>query len=371
MKTQNQLRIAAIPALLALAGSLWLWWLRQQGTQDSGGIGCGGGGGCDLALQGKWATWLGLPVSLLAAAVYLASASLLLSPLRTRCGPLISLLAGAAVGGALWFTGLMLSEKSACLWCLSVHVLGLVFAGLVWLGSDSKARWPAVIGVCGSVATLACGQLLKPASAGPKITTIHDPITMAEHGGVAFRLGEAPCEQRSTAKHVLVEFFDYTCKSCQELAADLEILRARHGEKFSIIYLPCPLNRQCNTHLRSEVTDHPLACEYAKLSLAIWRAKPADWPAFHKTLYQAAARSDYAAAESSASQLLGSREALTTAMKDPSLLAQLASITAHYDKLATESIVMPKMIIKPNRVLHGIGLSQADYFSTLEKELGW
>jgi len=88
------------------------------------------------------------------------------------------------------------------------------------------------------------------------------------------------------AEHVIVKLFDYTCKHCRKLHRQLEEARQRYGGQLAILVLPVPMNHGCNEYIDPNYKhpDHKLACEYAKLAMAVWRLAPEKFPAFHKWL---------------------------------------------------------------------------------------
>ena len=122
---------------LALALSGYLGWHYLVGGSM---IGCGGGSPCDEALNSRWSTIGGvLPVSGLAAGAYLAMlvASLFIgpateAPVRRLAWRSMLVLAGAAVGSAIWF---IIVQKwmigAFCPYCMATHTTGLLLAVLV------------------------------------------------------------------------------------------------------------------------------------------------------------------------------------------------------------------------------------------------
>ncbi len=193
-------------ALTALATAGYLAWVSLQSGASL--IGCGGlpQFDCEHVLGSRWSTWLAVPVSLPAAAVYgtIFAATLLIgSGARPRAGrlgwTLLMLLVPLAAGAALWFVVLLLFVvKRLCIYCMIVHACGVGIAVLILLrmprrrardahrawttflgtssgaGREERSRpgdstsmdaaaawWPSVLGLAG-VAVLIAGQLLFP-----------------------------------------------------------------------------------------------------------------------------------------------------------------------------------------------------------------
>src|SRR6478672_7609227 len=77
----------SVPLLAAIACGV-AGYLAYQSLTGKTPSGCGEGGGCEDVLHSRWSTWLGIPVSLSAVAVYaglfLASLGAVARSLATR-----------------------------------------------------------------------------------------------------------------------------------------------------------------------------------------------------------------------------------------------------------------------------------------------
>lgn len=121
--------------VVAFAGFALSAYLTWAGAEGLPGCDAADPGGCGAVLSTVWGTWLGLPVSLGGAAVFLA---LLLStvamgprPSSTRWFLKVAS-AATAFAASVWFTGLMALEVRAfCPWCTAVHVCSLLALALV------------------------------------------------------------------------------------------------------------------------------------------------------------------------------------------------------------------------------------------------
>lgn len=131
-------------AMLAAGVSLYLSWLELQSGPSP--LGCGGGDlDCDLVLSSRWSVWFGLPVTVFGAAVYVAVLAALVALPYVRSNGVSDLLyrgliaaATAAVGSALWFTGLQMFVLHAfCPYCLAIHTCGLLLAVVLFTSKSS------------------------------------------------------------------------------------------------------------------------------------------------------------------------------------------------------------------------------------------
>ena len=122
---------------LALAMSAYLSWQYLVGGPV---IGCGGDGVCDQVLSSRWSAVAGVvPVSGLAAGVYLAIlvatyfiGSSTTASDRRLAWSAMQILAGAAIGSAVWFTVVQKWVLGAfCPLCTATHITGLFLAALI------------------------------------------------------------------------------------------------------------------------------------------------------------------------------------------------------------------------------------------------
>lgn len=54
----------------------------------------------------------------------------------------------------------------------------------------------------------------------------------------------------------------------------LKRVQAVFGRELAVALLPMPLDTTCNPLLRSTSPDHVDACQYARIGMAVWRARP-------------------------------------------------------------------------------------------------
>ena len=372
----------------ALAVCLWLWSRKLSG-EISSLVGCGGEGGCSQVMGGRWSEWFHLPVTLLAALVHAAALCLTLPSVRRRLGAwgdVALATAGVLLGGAAvyFLTILYAVEHRHCPWCLGLHLAGLVVAGLIlrdgWRQSGPGGLKAALLAGGLGLATLAAGQAWGPRPATYLLTggaTAPEPTAPAAVGPqeLSFLEGKLKLDAAAlprlgslTARIVLVEFFDYTCSSCRNLAADFKELNAKWPGTFGMIPLPAPLNRACNPGLKPKVPDHLGACDLAKLALALWKAKPSAFVEFHEYLLASplpATPERIAEARRRAAELAG-EGALAAALQDPWVGQRLAENFVVFGQITSQSIVMPKLLFPTSGVMHGTAPSAAQFIKLME-----
>lgn len=296
-------------AASALVLSGYLGWHSIVGRAV---VGCGGGSPCDQVLNSRWSVFAGdLPVSGLAAGGYLAMLIALCFlgptapvPVRRLAWQAVLVLAGAAAGSAVWFTGLQAWGLGAwCPYCLSAHLLALSMAILaVWhapghmpaesaqiapappqVGSQTPDFRPgsvwgwSLLGVA-LAGLLAASQLVFPPAArylaGSSATPSPslDPRTVPLMGDPA-------------ARCVVAVLFDYQCPHCQRLHFLLdETARSSAGQLAFALY-PTPLSPRCNPYVPREVEAFRDSCELARVGLAVWKADPREFVDFERWMF--------------------------------------------------------------------------------------
>ena len=90
---------------------------------------------------------------------------------------------------------------------------------------------------------------------------------------VVLDLNKAPVWGSPSAPLKLVSLYDYTCHHCRDMHPHVVELQKIFGDKLAIVSLPMPLDAQCNYLLTRTQRPQSNACVYAKLGLAVWRAR--------------------------------------------------------------------------------------------------
>lgn len=290
-------------ACLAAAVSAYLAWASWSTGGEA--LGCGGSGvGCRHVLGSRWGYWFGLPVGLPAAAVYglLVATTFPAASIQPRLRHqtahwLVLALALAAGLSALWFVAVLFALGESCPWCLAVHACGVSVAGLALaiVPFDGKAAATSIV----LVAVLITGQLtFVPADYRVEKVAARLPLgerplpqeTSPRHrlallgGKLTIDPAEHPLLGDPDAEHSIVELSDYTCRRCRSLSANLELARRRYGGRLAVVVLPVPMNGDCNPFVKETSIENLGACRYALAALAVWRADPREFPAFHRWL---------------------------------------------------------------------------------------
>jgi uncharacterized membrane protein len=404
--------------VLSTAAMVVCLWLFQQ--KLSGGIsslaGCGDGDGCGQVMGGAWSEWFHIPVTLLAALIYAGVLVLTFPTVQQSLGRTgDQLLAAAGVilaGAAVYFLSILhFVEEKNCPWCLGLHLTGLTVGALILITSVSTQRAggrgiieAALLSGLMAMGVLSAGQIwgpkpqshlvtsdgmaesgasaatAKPSPGLPVSTSVTVPPAPAAgatsrmvsffDGNLKFDAEALPLLGSPGSRVILVEFFDYTCKSCRALSGDFKELKKKWPDTFGLIVLPAPLNRSCNPFLKPGVEDHPFACELARLSLTLWRARPEAFAGFHDYLMGLPlpmGPEAVAAARATADELAGA-EAMKSAAADPWIEKQLEQNLGIFARLTSQTNAMPKLLLHSSVMMHGAARDTPEFISVMEKQ---
>lgn len=412
--------------LISVAGALYLVVVAFHNGPVAG---CGPGSGCDKVLSSRWAYWLDIPVGVPAVVVYLAllASTFWITSRRTaddrRAAWMLAIgLSVVIAGAALWFVGLqMFVIEAFCKFCMLAHVCGFAAAMLclnnipfaanpnmpAWSGKSSEQGVPRkafapllMLGVVG-VAGLAAGQLLvqkqrnivkvfapavtnqvpagtssgaqAPAIAiqnspnarliGPRLLSLYD-------GQFLFQLDDVPMIGPADAANVIVNLSDYNCFHCRMLHPILKEVQKRFGNRLGIVCLPMPMDKQCNPYVPPRHPTFTNSCDYARLSLAVWRANKSAFGTFNDWLFSTEQPAPVEQVREFAGRLVGTEKlsmALTNEWIDQQILK---ACNLHYTNWqATAGPAMPQIIIGPV-ISAGALNSRNDLFQYLDKYLG-
>jgi uncharacterized membrane protein len=393
--------------VVAMVGAGYLAWVA---IHNGPAAGCGPESGCNAVLQSRWAYWLDLPVSVPAVLVYLAllGVTVLLqkrpSPDEQRGSwAAIIILAVIVAGAALWFVGLQVFViKSFCKFCLTAHVCGFAAALLclkniplaadpdtpMWTSGSGKRGVPrqaisslVLIGLAG-VAALAGGQVLVQKqrnvvkvlpvaqNTSPSVSTNHSapqtpggpptdqpaspnarliaPRTLSLYSNqFVIKFDDVPMMGSPDSPRVIVYLFDYTCSHCRAVHPILVRACQQFSNQLGVVCLPVSLSPACNPFMPqtpSHVDSN--SCEYARLDLAVWRAKPEVQRQFDDWMFAGMKPPPLEQAREYAAQLVGA-DKLESALADPWIQKQfLNDCRLHRANwLAVDSSVMPQIIM--------------------------
>lgn len=344
--------------------------LLYQSLSGADVPGCGAGSSCDEVLSSPWSKVLGIPVAAPAILVYLAalaatflvtSASLRTRSLGWRVLIFASLLAAAA---GVWFTTVQVMHLGQlCKWCTATHAHGVVLAILVLVAAPLSREHgrvsPAgagllVVGACAAVVALAAVQTLSP-------TSTMRVYRLKEGVSTGLDPAQQPILGDPAAETVLVELFDYNCPHCRKLHHFLEQARQRYGEQLAIVPLPVPLDADCNFLVKETEPRFGTSCELATTALAVWRAKPAAFAAFHGWAMSGDTPPTPEEALDHAVSLVGA-DAMGEALLDPRIKEMLTSHARLFSLIGGN---LPQ-IVAPEGLIFGRPEEAQELFQSLE-----
>jgi len=368
--------------------------------------GCGSGSGCDAVMSSRWGRWGFIPVAVPGAAVYLAilialwftGARASTAQQKTAWSALV-VLSATTIGAVLWFSALQLFViKRICAYCMAGHLCGLTAASLILWGAPFRAApagtgrkrreaaakpvLPKLLRIAGILlGVLIVGQLVfepKTHSVTParefRVDGTQAPLPDAAAAGarvvslfggsVRVAANSLPLLGRADAPHIVLELFDYTCASCRAMHPFLKQARQRYGQQLAILVVPVPIHPACNPVVAGFDPQHQGACEYAQYALAVWKANPQKFAAFHEWLLESP--KPLPEAQQYAEQLVGA-DAFRVALTDPVVVRAAKDGIRYYQSLRGGR--MPKLVL-PGAAIEGPINSADDLFRLLEQQLG-
>lgn len=371
-------RIVPVALALAAAGiSGHLAWAHFKGGSVAG---CGGAD-CGSVIASRWSVLFGaVPVAACGMIAWLV----LLCYVTAGRWRVATALAGAIAGAAAWFVFVqaVLLEKF-CPWCMAAHGIALAAAiPVIWRATRDETSgtvlrrfgmwaWGTIlaIGLCqvyGPVPPTHRVEEIGNADSAPVHERGKGPKARFANGTKTYDVASLPHLGPHAARHVLVEYFDYTCDACRTMHGFVESLRAKYPDTICVIVLPVPLSRECNTSMKPADREHPGACEIARLALALWRADPAAYQKSHGRLMTATSP---AAAREIALEYL-TEEILETTMADPWIGELIAANARDWKMFSAKTNALPKLLVTDRRIVHGLPSNEEDFIRVMERELG-
>lgn len=370
--------------------------LAQSLAQGDVLPGCGAASGCESVLASAWSKWRGIPVAAPAIVVYAVAlaASLHIGPKapatrrKTAWGVLL-LASTLALGAAIWFTYVQIAEIGAlCRYCVTAHACGAAMAAVAFAAAPIGGRGDAGVaikpaGVFGLIvaglmllSVLVTGQLTQNAPTSEVYRVDGAPVAAdtgpdrvislpIPQGWAQVQPHTLPVLGSPDAPVILAEIMDYTCPHCRKLHPLLEAARERYEGKLAVMPLVAPLDADCNRLIRETEERHQSACELATLSLAVWKADPNWYEAFHHYLMQGAEPPSPEDAKARAEQLVGA-ERLAAALADPWVLAQVKNNIELYAMYETS---LPLMLTQTTYIRGRPGTAE-ELFAVLDAEPG-
>ncbi len=246
---------------------------------------------CDDVAKSPYAQIFGFPLGVYGMGYFLALAFLLLVPMVKEEGKALQesnqaafVLALIGVATSLIFGGISLFIINAlCLTCIGIYLVTFALGTIALLHRKELARgfsWgPAGNGLTnGAIAvaiTLVAYNFLKPTII-PKPTTAPEQKEMMQTSlsptvnmidinkspysgfGEDYRYGP------DDAKVVLVEFADFQCPACGQMAITIKRLKQEYGDRVLFVYKNYPLDQNCNPNINRKM--HEYSCTIAVMA---------------------------------------------------------------------------------------------------------
>lgn len=258
---------------------------RASGDTQAGSCAALIDSGCKAAHLSEAAELLGVPISHLGSAFYLAGAGLAVLALILRkrraspqgpaagVAPIVALMGLGAVAYSVFLATLLIRSGEACPFCIALYAvnLAMLVVGVIWwlrgqraFGIRSLLRPVVVAAVVGGGFLAATTPFLLRA-----LTEI-TPWTVtgaANPGGKVlppFALpSRIPSRGAPIAEDELVEFSDLECPHCVSLYRTVESLFEERGpNRLRVRFVNYPLDHECNPHVARSL--HPTACLSAR-----------------------------------------------------------------------------------------------------------
>ena len=148
------------------------------------------------------------------------------------------------------------------------------------------------------------------------------------------------------ATNFIICLFDYTCPHCRSLHPILLETQRQFSNQLGVVCLPMPISTNCNPFLPAQVHSVTNACEYVRLGLAVWRAKPAAFRQFDDWMFGPDRLVAVDQAREYAAQLVGA-DKLQAALADAWVPQQIATDCRLHSTnwTATGNPAMPQVIL--------------------------
>ncbi|NQU41125.1 MAG: thioredoxin domain-containing protein [Lentisphaerae bacterium] len=400
MQTSRVTRVFIVGlAMIALAIAFYIMLVVKS---DSPMPGCGEDQ-CNAVLTSRWEHWGIVPVAYLGIGGYvsLMSATLLSGFMRW---PLIrmgiwSLMIVESLTGIGFIAWLLLLQwiiiKQFCIFCLSSHLFGVAAYGIVlwkaptWQGFHHARRRltgtaTALLTVLIAVHVLAVPDMMAVQTAESLEPTSHEEEAALSHGTfqfgkqddtrvvnllnktLSFDLYKVPVTGSRAATYVLLDISDYSCPSCRTLHAKLKEFNETYDISLAIVQLPAPMNSGCNPDIKKTPHGFENACAYARYAMAVNKADPEQFPAYHDYLMSGRYPPPVNEARARAAELIG-QEAFETALRDEAVEEWITNGVnlKRYVKATT----LPRLIT-PTQVISYSGGSNAGFAKLMQKALG-
>jgi hypothetical protein len=361
-------------------------------------------------LKSRWSNVAGIPVGFIAAPIYLVLAALSVAA-GPRLSGVVTILASAVMSSVIYFVLLQVVViRAVCPWCMLDHALGMAASFAALMVARRLARRSQAIqksspsiqdpfeddaedsaptpgpraSAAGSVAAgvaLTMGFVIVQhlAARAPQVARVESSMEapdgaagslklVLKDGSVTLPAASLPRIGPESAARRLVLLFDYCCPHCREAHNVIRRLHPAAGGQWQVIFVPAPLNSECNPGVEETEERFQDACELARISLAVWKLKPGDWPMFDGWLFEPESPRTAADARTHASALYGELE-LAEALAELKIDSAVQAGVAAYR--ASGGRVLPVILSPGSAGIAGRTDSEEELRQILSREFGY
>ncbi len=384
-------------ALIALAISVYIVVAVKSHRAV---YGCGDGS-CHEILEGRWERWGPLSVATLGIGGYLAlmAGSVFTTIPKFKGGHMIVWYLMAAegligLGFIVWLIILQwLIIKHFCVFCLSSHFFGVIAYIItiakvpVWshyrhtklmVGGTAFASLAFMISVHVFVVPNIHAsedadsiEYAAPNHSDGGMIQFGKPVQKSRvvqllNGNIPIDLYKMPVLGSHAAEHVILEISDYCCPSCRKLHFRMKQFREIYNIEIAIIYLPAPMNSECNSNVKRTPKGFENACTYAKFGMAVNKSDSSKFEEFHDYMMEGTTPPTVAESRKKAEELVG-HEAFEEALKDPKIEEWIATGVGAQRYIKAKTI--PRIITK-DKVISYSGGSKSGFANLMKRVLG-
>ncbi len=362
--------------------------------------GCGDGG-CHEILEGRWERWGPLSVATLGIGGYLAlmMGSIFTTIPKLKGGHMTVwyLMAAEALIGLGFIAWLIILQwliiKHFCVFCLSSHFFGVIAYIITIYKVPVWTHWQHTrLMVGGTAAATLLFMISVHVMVVPNIHAAEDAgnieyATPHNNSGGMIQFGKPVEESRIVnllddklifdlykmpvlgsreAEYVILELSDYCCPSCRKLHTRMIQFREIYDIDIATVYLPAPMNSECNSNVKKTPRGFKDACTYAEFGMAVNKADSSKFEIFHDYMMEGPNPPSVDAARKKAEGLVG-HEAFEKALKDAKVKEWIATGVGaqHYIKAKT----IPRIITK-DQVISYSGGSKHGFATLMKRALG-
>jgi len=245
---------------------------------------------CDDVAKSKYSEVLGVPLGVFGLGYFLALAVLALIAIFSREQRKVhvqtyGIMVEIGVVTALVLGGISAFDLGAfCVTCIGIYVVNFIQAGVFFA---FKSEFPSGVSIKnlfsgGTTALIAVAFVVgiynfaAPSLKSSTNSEVHKgtdkkiPLLAEEKSEITIYkspysgLGEDYRAGSDSAKVVIVEFADFECPACRNMAQIMKTIKKEYGDQILMVFKNYPLDQSCNPSIKREF--HKSACDIAVLS---------------------------------------------------------------------------------------------------------